>query len=55
MSYSYLLDNEPRIRTFQNKDVIDYVSGSSKLGALTLQYRETDWQFHRRLKSSKIL
>lgn len=69
VSYSYLLDIEPRIRSFQNKDqdcedvirqvlkaypksdVIDYVSGSSKLGALTLQYRETDWQFLRRLAS----
>ncbi|CAI6064816.1 hypothetical protein PAECIP112173_01937 [Paenibacillus sp. JJ-100] len=69
VSYSYLLDIESRIRSFQNKDqdcedvirqvlkaypksdVIDYVSGSSKLGALTLQYRETDWQFLRRLAS----
>lgn len=69
VSYSYVLDIEPRIRSFQNKDqncedvirqvlkaypksdVMDYVSGSSKLGALTLQYRETDWQFLRRLAS----
>ncbi|CAH1225281.1 contractile injection system protein, VgrG/Pvc8 family [Paenibacillus sp. JJ-223] len=69
VSYSYLLDIQPRIRSFQNKDqdcedvirqvltaypksdVIDYVSGGTKLGALTLQYRETDWQFLRRMAS----
>ncbi|WP_342481496.1 phage baseplate assembly protein V [Paenibacillus sp. FSL L8-0340] len=69
VSYSYLLDIEPRIRSFQHSemecedvirqvlsaypksDLIDYVSSGTKLGGLTVQYRETDWQFLRRIAS----
>ncbi len=36
---------------YTGADVIDTVSGDTRLGALTLQYRETDWAFLKRMAS----
>lgn len=39
------------LSAYPKSDLIDYVSSGTKLGGLTVQYRETDWQFLRRIAS----
>jgi hypothetical protein len=36
---------------YPSSDVIDNASGSSRIGQFTIQYRETDWQFLKRIAS----
>ncbi|MEK4429117.1 contractile injection system protein, VgrG/Pvc8 family [Paenibacillus sp. FSL M7-0802] len=49
MTYGQLLKQV--LTGYTGADVIDTVSGGAQLGALTLQYRETDWAFLKRMAS----
>ncbi|MGM1019191.1 MAG: phage baseplate assembly protein V [Bacillota bacterium] len=49
MTYGQLLKQV--LAGYTGSDVIDTVSGDTRLGALTLQYRETDWAFLKRMAS----
>ncbi|WP_025721243.1 phage baseplate assembly protein V [Paenibacillus sp. 1-18] len=49
MTYGQLL--KQILAGYAGADVIDTVSGDARLGALILQYRETDWAFLKRMAS----
>ncbi|MEC0184393.1 NlpC/P60 family protein [Paenibacillus peoriae] len=68
-SFTYLLDQQPKNRSFQNGnwtyyqlfrelvdayphgDFIDLRDSDNKLDGFTIQYRETDWEFLKRMAS----
>lgn len=67
VSYTYLLDQEKKFRTFQNvkqtyKDLVKevlasydaaviYPCGEEKIETMQVQYQETDWEFLKRMAS----
>ncbi|MNP76978.1 hypothetical protein D3C76_1743140 [compost metagenome] len=49
MTYDQLLHSV--LEDYPNSDYLNYIAEGEELGGLTMQYRETDWEFVKRLAS----